>query len=97
MFGHTSRIGIPMECLEWNFTQYTPHELHCTVFKVGTALPSRYSDGLRAGRPRGRSSSPGMVENFLFSTASRPALGPTQLPIQWVPGGPFPGEKAAGA
>jgi hypothetical protein len=22
----------------------------------------------------------------LFTTASRPALGPTQLPIQWVPG-----------
>jgi hypothetical protein len=23
---------------------------------------------------------------LLFTTASRPALGPTQLPIQWVPG-----------
>jgi hypothetical protein len=29
---------------------------------------------------------------FLFTTASRPALGPTHLPIQWVPGG-----KVAGA
>jgi hypothetical protein len=26
--------------------------------------------------------------NFLFSMSSRPALGSTQLPIQWVPG-PF--------
>jgi hypothetical protein len=23
---------------------------------------------------------------FLFATMSRPALGPTQLPIHWVPG-----------
>jgi hypothetical protein len=28
--------------------------------------------GLRAGRPRGRSSSPGRVKNFLFSTQSSP-------------------------
>jgi len=27
-----------------------------------------------------------MIESFLFSTASRPALGPTQPPIQWVTG-----------
>jgi len=24
--------------------------------------------------------------NFLFDTVSKPALGPTQPPIQWVPG-----------
>jgi hypothetical protein len=45
-----------------------------------------YSDWLRAGRPMGRSSSPASVENFLFSTSSRPILGPTQSPIQSVPG-----------
>jgi hypothetical protein len=47
---------------------------------------SRYSDWLRAGRRKSRSSSPGRVKNFVFSTSSRPALGPTQPPIQWVPG-----------
>jgi hypothetical protein len=57
---------------------------------------SRYSDCLRAGRPRGRSSSPGRVKNFLFSTSSRPALGPTQPPIQWVPGALSPGVKRQG-
>jgi len=34
--------------------------------------------------------------NFLFSTASRMALGPTQSPIQLNNAGPFPG-VAAGA
>jgi hypothetical protein len=29
---------------------------------------------------------PDRVKNFLFSTPCRPALGPTQPPIQWVPG-----------
>jgi hypothetical protein len=48
---------------------------------------SRYGDWLRAGRPRGRSSSPRTVMNCNFSMSSRPALGSSQPPIKWVPGG----------
>jgi hypothetical protein len=51
---------------------------------------------LRAGRPRGRSWSPGGIKNFLFSKSTRPNLGPTQPPIQWVPGAFSPGAKRRG-
>jgi hypothetical protein len=37
-------------------------------------------------RPKSRSSRPSWVKNILFSTSSRPALGPTQSPIEWIPG-----------
>jgi hypothetical protein len=57
---------------------------------------SRYSDWLRAGRPRGRSSSPGRGETFLLSTLSRLVLGLTQLPIQWVPEAFYQGVKRPG-
>jgi hypothetical protein len=33
---------------------------------------------------------------FLITTASRPALEPTQLPIEWVPGAPCLGVKRPG-
>jgi hypothetical protein len=45
---------------------------------------SRDSGGLRAGRPVLDSRS--VQESFLFDTESIPALGPTQPPVQWVPG-----------
>jgi hypothetical protein len=34
--------------------------------------------------------------NFLFTTTSRPALGPTQPPIEWVPGAHSLGVKRPG-
>jgi hypothetical protein len=37
-----------------------------------------------------------MVKNFLFLMSSRPALGPTQTPNQWVPGAPTLGVKRQG-
>jgi len=37
-----------------------------------------------------------VMEFIFFTTASRPAFGRTQPPIQWVPGALTP-DKAAGA
>jgi hypothetical protein len=48
------------------------------------------SDGLRDGR---RGFDCRQYEIFLFSTASRPILKPTQPPIQWVLGTLSPGNK----
>jgi hypothetical protein len=38
-------------------------------------------------------SSLGRIKNVPFSTSSRPALGPTQPPIQWVQEAVYPGVK----
>jgi hypothetical protein len=45
----------------------------------------------------GRGSIPSRGKIFLFSTASRPALGPIQPPIQWVQGTLSAGVKRPGA
>jgi hypothetical protein len=70
--------------------------LHIPFKILHAGIAYRYSDWLRTGRPKGRSSSPCRVKNFLFSTSSRPALGSTQPPIQWVPWALFPGVKRPG-
>jgi hypothetical protein len=47
-------------------------------------IAQRYNAGLRAGWSVVRV--PAGARNFLFTTASRPALGPIHPPTQWVPG-----------
>jgi hypothetical protein len=68
-----------------------------TNSKKSKAIHSRYRDWLQAERQSVRSSSTGRVSNFHFSISSRPALGSTQPPIQWVPWASFPGCKTVGA
>jgi hypothetical protein len=67
-----------------------------TYFLKKPSWRSRYSCWLRAGWWRGRNSSPSRVKNFLFSKSSRPALGSTQSPMQWVPGALSPRVKRPG-
>jgi hypothetical protein len=67
-----------------------PREIQC---RARALQLSRYSDRLRTGRPGFDSR---QCKIFLFSTASRPALGPTQPPVQWVPGAFSPGVQRQG-
>jgi hypothetical protein len=83
------------EKLKPNMIYFDPYPLLCFFFlEIIDSCRSRDSDWLRAGRLRGRSSSPGRVKNFLFSMSSRPALGSTQPRIQWVPGVKRSGREA---
>jgi hypothetical protein len=59
-------------------------------------VQSVYSDWLRAGWPRRRSSSLGRGEIFLSSTSCRRVLGLTRPLIQWAPGALSPGVKRPG-
>jgi hypothetical protein len=60
------------------------------LYSFSHVYRSRYSGSLGTEQPRGRDSSPGSIRHFLFSASSMPALGPTQPPIQCVPGALFP-------
>jgi hypothetical protein len=81
----------------FNF-QHSKQTLHTRDLVQHTESSSaRFTcDALRAGRPRGRSSSPGRMNNFLFSTSSGPALVSTKPAIQWVPGALSLGVKRPG-
>jgi hypothetical protein len=88
-FGPTSNAWV-------RFTRGPYRKLTVLIKPIPIYPVSRDSDWLRAGQQRGRSSSPCRVKNFLFSTSSRPALGPTQPHTQWVPGALSPGVKRPG-
>jgi hypothetical protein len=88
------RIGLPVAELGVCKTLFVPLPYFVRggiVQSVGIATGYGLDDrGVGVPSPVG-------VKNFNFPTSSRPALGHAQLPIQWVPGGSFPGSKAAGA
>jgi hypothetical protein len=69
---------------------YSINNREILQFHFSRVVGGRDSDGLQCGRP---GFDCWQCEFILFSTASRPALGPTQLPIQWLQGIYSPGVK----
>jgi hypothetical protein len=81
-----SCIGIIMgiSCLQRLFK-------HCTTMSMSQGSSVSISDWLRTGRP---GFDPRQEQRiFLLDSVSKPALGPTQPPVQWVPGVLSPGVK----
>jgi hypothetical protein len=76
--------GLGTEIRTRNFSNMTQISNYCTATTFGShGIAQWYSAGLRSGC-RGFESRQGLGI-FLFNTASRMALKPTQPPIQWVP------------
>jgi hypothetical protein len=75
------------------------HEVWVTIerghhVKYFESTVSWYSDWLRTGWPKDRSSSPGSVKNSHFSISPRLALGSNQPLIQWLTGSERPESEA---
>ena len=89
---HYANIRPPVARSSWQQVARDPHNIkfHLTSYMgrdSSVGIATRYGlDGLGIESRLGRD----------FPHPSRPVLGPTQPPVQWVPG-IFPGGKAAGA
>jgi hypothetical protein len=86
--------GIHVRCI----LLFQPPEMkHCLVHLFFKTRSQDSSVGIATGYGLdGRGSNPGRGKIFLFSTASRPALRPTQPLIQWVLEALSPGVKRPG-
>jgi hypothetical protein len=80
---HSTSHSNQLNCNNYSLYMYTHARAHTQL--------SQYSYGLD-----GRGSNLNSGKIFLFSTASRQALGPNQPSIQWVPGSSSLGVKRQG-
>jgi hypothetical protein len=76
-----------------NIIAVKTHSTRITI-SIKVIFICRYSDCLRAGRPRSLSWSSGRVKNFHFSIASLPPLDSDQPPTQTIPGVKRPRREA---
>jgi hypothetical protein len=86
-------LSLPMRCDRLCFDGCNSLQATtvCWSTAQGVTRVPQYSVWLRTGRP---GFDPRQRQRiFPLTCASRPALGPTQPPVQWVPGGSFPGGK----
>jgi hypothetical protein len=90
-YNHTDSIGMHvLDTYRDNiFSARLIFEPACQDSSVGIATGYGLDD-------RGVAVRVSVGENFLLSTSSRPALGPTQPPTKWIPGSLFPGVKRTG-
>ena len=89
----SSGINVPSQSRHLEINHWRPKEVLTRVH-----LPIGGRDSVVGIATRYGLDGPGIESRWGrdFSHTSRPALGPTQPPIQWVPG-IFPWGKAAGA
>jgi hypothetical protein len=78
-----------MSQIAWPVLTMTSPPCHCRQRPPILGCCQNSSSGTATGYGLGgQGSISGRGKIFLFSIAYRPTLGPTELPLQWVPGAP---------
>jgi len=71
-------------CVLYIPSVYAPHSVHPNIRRNESGSYVSVVNRLRAERSKNRCSNPGEIADFLFATASRPALGLTQPSVRFI-------------